>query len=400
MVLLDELGGGTDPVAGAAIAQAILEKILETNRCRIILTTHSLQLKAIPLSDTRFQSAAVLLSDKIISNERKYKLPSFQLSYGSIGDSYGLGAASRCSPSLPNDVLTRASDLIIGQEGTGEMMRNINDALEKEKALAAHATAEAFDLREDARLARDGTIALARAYMTHFSRLENRLENIFLELEKDKSKDSYDVIGETLSEIRLIKKLIKTDEELLAERGLKSIPPVYNFREGEMVVIVKAGERDGTTATVIAVDSKVLRATTIPDSTVDVNIPWSEVTVMPSFDWTSNIYSPDGSNPTLTFRPGEIALWDYSDYDTEFNQNSEQMNVRSVQESSQRLQDILSKIDTPSAATTGSKKLSGNKKGEPTNSYTSAHQRKAAKAELKKAGKKAKVKKTDSKKKG
>ena len=61
LILLDELGGGTDPTAGACIAQAMLEKILENTRTRTIVTTHSTQLKAISIDDDRFNSASVLL---------------------------------------------------------------------------------------------------------------------------------------------------------------------------------------------------------------------------------------------------------------------------------------------------------------------------------------------------
>jgi DNA mismatch repair protein MutS2 len=41
LVLMDELGAGTDPTASGAIAQAVLEKLLESERCRIVATTHS-----------------------------------------------------------------------------------------------------------------------------------------------------------------------------------------------------------------------------------------------------------------------------------------------------------------------------------------------------------------------
>ena len=394
LILLDELGGGTDPIAGAAIAQAILEKMLNTYRCRIVSTTHSLELKSLPLSDPRFQSAAVLLSDDI-PTESKYKLPSFQLSYGSIGDSYGLGAASRCSPSLPEDVIERASDIIVRRDGKGEVLRNVSKILEKEKELANRATLNAYDLQEDTYLVRDGTVALARAYETHFARLENRLEKIYSKLQNEKDKDNYDVIGDTIAEVRLVKKKIKTDKELLAEKGLKSIPPVYSFHEGENVVIIKKGEWEGTTATVIAVDSNVLSSSS-SSSTRD-STPWSEVTVMPSFDWNPTV-STDVSVKTLTFRPNEIALWDYDDYEVEFNGwKKKDTAVTSVYESSQRLQDVLNNIDRKKTSSSVVSPVMGNgtKTGnsEKKTSFTSAHERKIARAKEKMARKKNKSKK-------
>jgi DNA mismatch repair protein MutS2 len=52
LVLMDELGSGTDPNQGVAIAQAILEALLETGS-RVAITTHYLQLKQLAASDDR-----------------------------------------------------------------------------------------------------------------------------------------------------------------------------------------------------------------------------------------------------------------------------------------------------------------------------------------------------------
>jgi len=376
LILLDELGGGTDPVAGAALAQAILEKMLETKRCRIAVTTHSLQLKSLPLKDNRFHSAAVLLSNEN-SRDSKYKLPSFQLSYGSIGDSYGLGAASRCVPNLPDDVMQRASDLIVGQEGKGEMIRDINNALEKEREVASIATLDALNMKSDACLARDGTIALARAYKTHFSRLENRLDSIFSKLQEENSSEEYTLIGETLSEVRLMKKKVKTHEEILAEKGLKGIPALYSFREDETVVIVKKGEWEGSTATVIAVDSNDV-------GNVNGKVPWNQVTVVPSFDWNHIEHDNEQVVTSLTFRRDEIALWDYGDYESEMNYEPQLNQVRSITESNQRLNDILSTIETK---TKPINKGVHNKGVTKRKTFSSAQERKIARAEAKKSEK-------------
>ena len=398
MILLDELGGGTDPVAGAAIAQAILEKILESNRCCIVVTTHSLQLKSFPLDNPRFHSAAVLLSDEVIK-DRNYKLPTFELAYGSIGDSYGLGAASRASPSLPDDVLSRISDLIVGQEGKGEMMRKINDALENEKSRARLATEDAFEFLEDARLARDGTISLAKAYETRFRRLENRLESIYQELLKDGEKKSYEIIGESLSEIRIQKRLVIRDSEVLAERGLKKIPPTYNFRKGETIVIIKEGELDGMTGTVVSVDSKEISDEIDTDLPVECSTTWSEVGVILSHDWRDEYFDVDTKSDTdhekkdyfptpLKFLPNEIAIWDYDVNDYNLGQESStsrNMATTSVQQSSQRLQKILNSIDLKPKSNSAMQPKSKNTKENAKNSYQSARQRKAAKANLKKS---------------
>lgn len=54
LVLMDEVGSGTDPAQGVAIAQALLEALLH-NGARTAITTHYLQLKDLAASDPRFE---------------------------------------------------------------------------------------------------------------------------------------------------------------------------------------------------------------------------------------------------------------------------------------------------------------------------------------------------------
>jgi len=120
LILLDELGGGTDPEAGSALARAILEEILETRTARIVATTHYPQLKAMSIENDLFGCASVLLESRP-GIENEFKRPTFHLQYGIIGDSYALGAASRCVPSLPISVLDRAADLMAGDRDKSEI---------------------------------------------------------------------------------------------------------------------------------------------------------------------------------------------------------------------------------------------------------------------------------------
>ncbi|MEW6399995.1 MAG: endonuclease MutS2, partial [Bacillota bacterium] len=58
LVLLDELGAGTDPAQGAVLGMAILEH-LQRAGCRTVATTHSGELKAFAYAHPRVESAAV-----------------------------------------------------------------------------------------------------------------------------------------------------------------------------------------------------------------------------------------------------------------------------------------------------------------------------------------------------
>lgn len=100
LVLLDEIGTGTDPAQGAALAQSILEELLSLN-ARVIVTTHYQRIKELAASDPRFRIAAM----EFVENR-----PTYKLRLGSVGESFALEAAKRMN--LPSKVLSRAELLL------------------------------------------------------------------------------------------------------------------------------------------------------------------------------------------------------------------------------------------------------------------------------------------------
>ena len=61
LVILDELGAGTDPLEGAALARAILERLLELE-CRVLVSTHHSELKTFAYQHDRVENACVSLT--------------------------------------------------------------------------------------------------------------------------------------------------------------------------------------------------------------------------------------------------------------------------------------------------------------------------------------------------
>lgn len=100
LVLLDEIGTGTDPAQGAALAQAVLEELVRCNS-RVMVTTHYQRIKELAAHDERFRIAAM----EFIDNR-----PTYRLRQGSVGESYALEAGRRMQ--LPESVLTRADALL------------------------------------------------------------------------------------------------------------------------------------------------------------------------------------------------------------------------------------------------------------------------------------------------
>ncbi len=104
LVLLDELGTGTDPKEGAALGIALLQT-LSRRRCWILCSTHLGDISQWALRHTRFQNASVQFDEARLA-------PTYRLLVGQPGQSRALTIAARLG--LPKPVLDHA-DRVLGQ---------------------------------------------------------------------------------------------------------------------------------------------------------------------------------------------------------------------------------------------------------------------------------------------
>jgi DNA mismatch repair protein MutS2 len=153
LVLLDELGAGTDPTEGAALGRAILDH-LDKVGCRAIVTTHLGDLKTYAFNNDRAENGAVEFDVETMR-------PTYRLHVGQFGMSNALKIARRLK--LPKELLKRAHKYLKRRKGkTGELARlqQLREEAEKAKveALAARHAAD----REKAEFERQRT-ALDRA---------------------------------------------------------------------------------------------------------------------------------------------------------------------------------------------------------------------------------------------
>ena len=87
LVLLDELGAGTDPDEGGAIGQAVLDELLRIG-CMGMVTTHLSVLKAYAFNHERVDNASVEFDTKTLS-------PTYHLQIGTAGESHAITVAQR-----------------------------------------------------------------------------------------------------------------------------------------------------------------------------------------------------------------------------------------------------------------------------------------------------------------
>ena len=94
LILLDELGSGTDPTEGAALGRSILDEI-DLKRCRAIVTTHLGDLKTYAFKNDRAENGAVEFNIETLR-------PTYRLHIGQFGMSNALEIAKRLklSPTL------------------------------------------------------------------------------------------------------------------------------------------------------------------------------------------------------------------------------------------------------------------------------------------------------------
>ncbi len=104
LVLLDELGTGTDPKEGAALGIALLQT-LSRRHCWILCSTHLGEISQWGLRHTRFQNASVQFDETRLA-------PTYRLLVGQPGQSRALTIAARLG--LPRQVLDHA-DKVLGQ---------------------------------------------------------------------------------------------------------------------------------------------------------------------------------------------------------------------------------------------------------------------------------------------
>ncbi|MBN2135992.1 MAG: endonuclease MutS2 [Acidobacteria bacterium] len=120
LVLLDEIGTGTDPEEGSALARAILDFFLEKN-CFIAITTHSNYLKMYSYSSKHIKSAAV----EFDSSSGK---PTYKLIEGSPGSSKAFQMAKEIG--FPGEILDMARNHL---ESGHQYLEEFIDRLESER---------------------------------------------------------------------------------------------------------------------------------------------------------------------------------------------------------------------------------------------------------------------------
>ncbi len=133
LVLLDELGTGTDPDEGAALGAAVLEYLLE-RRVPTLVTTHIGKLKEFAFRNARVENASVEFDAETLA-------PRYRLLVGTPGESKALYIARRLG--LPVSIVDRAGARLERRDKeTAELFGEVRRAREEAERLRSKAEAD------------------------------------------------------------------------------------------------------------------------------------------------------------------------------------------------------------------------------------------------------------------
>jgi len=165
LVVLDEVGVGTDPGEGAALAQAVLEVLADAG-ARTIATTHYNLLKELAEVDDRFTNASVDFDPETLE-------PTYHLRTGFPGASSATAVAGRMG--MRRDVLERAGRIL---EREDRQLDHILTELTASRSALEREQLEIAQVREEAESAR-------AEHQTRLEKLRDRRDVLFGKMRND-----------------------------------------------------------------------------------------------------------------------------------------------------------------------------------------------------------------------
>jgi DNA mismatch repair protein MutS2 len=204
LVLLDELGAGTDPMEGSALAIGILE-FLKGKGAWVFANTHHTPVKLYAVNSDYYTPASVLF-DPITLN------PLYRIAYNSVGESMAFEIARRYG--LPQEVVDKAKE-VIGNLGESyrEATRQLSEYVREYESKLREIELKEMELREKI----------------------NRYEELIREYEHHKQRAWKDIYGEAKSFLRKLRE----ESRKLGEREKQDMEEFLKRSEKQLKLFIK-----------------------------------------------------------------------------------------------------------------------------------------------------------------
>jgi DNA mismatch repair protein MutS2 len=255
LVLLDEIGAGTDPEEGSALARAIIDALLERG-CLGMVTTHYSELKSYAYVTEGTDNASVEFDVETLK-------PTYRLLVGVAGQSNALDIAARLG--MPREIITSARQLIEPESHEADQMLDeirhrlsaaelAEQEAEQERKAIREARQEAEEARREAEeakhLARQEVRAELQAELDAARKLIRRLENAAAKPpppppqqkggkvgRKPQTSEQGEAVGQARDELK------KVEEQARRKRRRQPTPPRRDepIRVGDRVEVPSFG---------------------------------------------------------------------------------------------------------------------------------------------------------------
>ena len=204
LVLFDELGGGTDPVEGAALAVAVIESVRQAGAC-CVATTHYAELKAYALDTPGVCNASCEFDVETLK-------PTYKLVIGAPGKSNAFAISEKLG--LPREIIRRAELLVTSEnknfERVIEQLENSRVQMEKEREEAARLREEYEKFKAEAERELNRKLSAAEAEAEKMRKKAAAMVQ--------SAKASCDYLYEQMDKMRKAQESAKAAEELDAAR--------------------------------------------------------------------------------------------------------------------------------------------------------------------------------------